>query len=230
MLLTSARELSDDLNMATRIKEEPLDNAEDTPSAPQVNGRKSKKRRREEDKDEGPVRIKKERDLFEVPVDEDSSHTVVNGDGGGEGSENNHHVDDPMDQFDPFNVNSHPEPTIPTSESQDRPSVSEPTPLTNFFQFGSNVTQPTVDHTIVEQVEIKQGIGAPEPKIPKVAHYNAHDEEGEVKYVAEHSATNKKLIDDHRKIVSCIIMPIYIEMICVVLLLDNNFIACKLIS
>jgi hypothetical protein len=180
------------------IKKEPVDMDDETTTKTSSSKKKRHKRPREEDNHEDQlpaIRIKKEKDLFEPPEDEDSnssSHTAI---AGGSGTRDKA-VD--LSEVSHFNnsiavaANGTHTPPPPTDEP-------EPPPLTNFFEF-SAAPIPILEQTLLEK-KLQQKKLLPKPQIPKVAHYNAHDENGEKQYIADHQAKNKQHIDDHNRIV-----------------------------
>ncbi|XP_035715225.1 ATP-dependent RNA helicase TDRD9 isoform X2 [Folsomia candida] len=194
-----------------RIKEEPID-YDEAASSHTSSKRKRRKRRREEEEEPTSepttIKIKKEKDLFEPPEDEDSSHTVF------AETRGDRELTDQAPPSIRVDADELPGPSssVPNgSSSAASPSASatensipewlpepDPVPLTNFFEF-SSAPIPTLENTVLEN-KLKENKLGPEPKIPKVAHYNAHDEVDEKKYIVENEATNSKLIKDHNRI------------------------------
>lgn len=188
--------------MATaRIKQEPLDEEEAKTTS-------RKRARDDEPPPEGQppaIRIKHERDLFEPPEDEDSSHTTFTGNAPADtvGEPNSTPAaETQMDTDDPATASAA---ATNDGENSSGPSSTTPTtgavPLTNFFQFSDAAPNPVLEQTVLEK-KVSENVLGPKIKLPKVAHYNAHDEVGEVQYISDHQANAQQHIDDHTKIVS----------------------------
>lgn len=156
-----------------------------------------------DDEEEGPVRIKirKAADLFEPPEGDDSSTNTSTS------SSSEQVIPTPVTKVGEITT----PPPSPTSSSvssnldDDWLGVSRPSAsIANAFEFSSTaiLSNHDVDHyDLKDETKYHKNCSGPKLRIPPVAHYNAHDPDDEVKYIAENKAKTKQFICDHDKIV-----------------------------